>query len=103
MFFDTLESRCMFSAGIPNNPISIPSNLHLPITIHAQTRAIAKPSTAASRAAAAASKALVNAVLTSELNFLSDVFAGKLKNLMFDLSDFQSKAAKAGNQLQSLL
>jgi hypothetical protein len=103
MFFDTLESRQMLSATIQSASLKLP-HITLPATLVS-----AKPVTASLKqtkvvaTTAAKNKALVSAVIKSEIALLSDVLAGKLKNLKTDLSDLKSKAAKAGGQLQSLL
>jgi hypothetical protein len=103
MFFDTLESRYLCSVSIPSAQISIPSNLHLPDTIQVQAQAAPKKAAVSSPAALAKSKALLNAVLKAEIKLLSNILAGKVKNLKQDLGDLRNKAAKARNHLQGLL
>jgi hypothetical protein len=111
MFFDPLESRCMFSVTIPTSTqltLANPLAGKLPATLTVAPAATTTTTTTTAAVVSAAvtaaqSKDLASAVLNSEINLLSDVFAGRLNNLQTDLGDLKTKVAKAGSQLQNLL
>ena len=107
MFFDTLESRQMFSATL-HHAVHIPTKREAAIAISRHSKPIQsvakapKVSAAAARVAAQ-NRALVTAVFDAETRVLEDVITGELKTLVRDVEDVKFKAAKAGGQLQALL
>jgi hypothetical protein len=105
MFFDLLESRCMFSVTIPSTQLTLANNIasRVPATLTVAPTATPVAKATSPAVSAAQAKLLTSAVLNSELNLLNDVFAGRLNNLQTDLGDLKTKVAKAGDQLQNLL
>jgi hypothetical protein len=117
MFFDTLESRQMYSVSPTSAALStahlntpaqaIQVNLKLTQTTTSNATGIAKTTTTikakTNTVSALQAKKLVTAVIDAQVRLLNNVLSGKLKNLKQDLSDLQAKVKAAGNHLNGLL